>query len=706
MPLKSTALKKSFFKDYFLFKLRGLSRIAAVSAVFVFLSTTIAAAVINGYLNEIIANYLKNDFSMFGLSILIITAIVIVPLSIAATFVTAAITPALSFKLYNNRAYTDMLGCLPLTYKERFWGDFLSGLCANLASFIPFSAAGLIVAEVTKNTTLRENREIIGQIILGDHFLERVQDDLTLYMLKFYLTLLICCISAYSISCFVTSCCGKISSAILYSFITMTSISGIAAAYGGCLFWNAAGLDSLSEIANVVIAVPPVGVLGNLILNFFSLVYFDRHEYVKVLAVDSPAAVCLAAAVTAAALAGAYFLGKHRKNERADSSFVYGGAYQAISTVLTAAVFGAYCMVDGRGTLRARSVVTAAAVAFAVHLSVELLRKRSFRKFWKSVVKFAAVFAVCFGYMWLVQVTDHFNIAKTLPEENSVKEIRLSGRYFFWEDYTKKDYVYDSEEAISELIGEHKTLLNSLGELSTGSELNITYVLKNGKTVTRQYGAADGKSDEAGPIKTFSDRSKEIEVSNYDPLGTINDIHNAGIYTIQIHCDAENDGYDVKTVPAEEAQRLAEALKYDLLHNYGKERNACGWIIFILNGGKQAHYTIWQGFEKTMEFYDSFESVDVGSKPTISQPYIIGYKESEGGGLTTYIPEGETSGAANELIGYVKVRGENDTTEYSDKFFIYGSLLYNDYVIEKTDEEAALKALIRLADEYMLRSMQ
>lgn len=144
-------MKSRFFGKYFMYKLTRFRGLAIAAAVLNFAALVLPATELYNSFSKEVTEYniyhytrIVFDGNMFRFAFL----------AMAAMSVILVITPVLSFKYYNSRSSMDTLGCLPLTYKERFYGDFFSGLAANLITFIPFSAVGAIITATATNKFL------------------------------------------------------------------------------------------------------------------------------------------------------------------------------------------------------------------------------------------------------------------------------------------------------------------------------------------------------------------------------------------------------------------------------------------------------------------------------------------------------------------------------------------------------------------------
>ena len=122
--------KKSFFREYFLFRLNAQKFGLVMCTIFGMVTLPGAAF----ELHDIIKNMYNDEAIPIDTFYDIRHFFFIICL--AGLLIMSVIGAVISFLSCNRRKYTDMIGGLPLTHKERFWGDFLSGYISYLYIFI------------------------------------------------------------------------------------------------------------------------------------------------------------------------------------------------------------------------------------------------------------------------------------------------------------------------------------------------------------------------------------------------------------------------------------------------------------------------------------------------------------------------------------------------------------------------------------------
>lgn len=706
---------KGFFGKYFFYKMRGFCGLSIVSAVFNFLSAALLGAAF--WVTLATLNDNTGFFASSGNGGLIASVMFgAICISVIAMMIISALTPIFTFKIYNKRDAIDTLGCLPLSYRERFWGDYLSGICANLISFIPCSVLGLIFVIAAQNGPVRELQRKTGEY--GEQYvMSGIRDNFAGLYLLLIMMILTGYIGTYAISGFISSCCGKTGSSIVYSVIAMFMPLGVAGAYGTFFFDNAVGVESGEEIAGLVSMLPPLGPwMGYASMYAEGYSIFDMQFPKLGFGVGSPIYTVVLLVIIAALVVGAYFAGKYRKNERTGNDFVYSGAYYVISIIMTVFVIGFYFMMNEREDLS--NVLFSIIIALVLYVVVELAHTKSVKKLWQTLLRFAGIYAVCFGFVTLVRTTNGFGIEKMVPSADSVAEVRVSGWHFYTDYWNgEEDYIYRSDEAVSTILSEHKNIIENPDDYDTGREMNITYVLKNGSEISRHYvSIISGKDIDSSPLREASERIRRNEPYNSGVLGFIDDpqYDSISIGFGPVHVNSELGAYngDAVYVREDKAAELLALLKHDILNNYERFNNAVGKmeINYTLNGVKRsADYIITRGYADTLAFLEDPENLTDEKPEEVELIHIITKAHEDDAQdriynmRATFRSDSELE-SAKELMGYFRNINEVPAEEISERFDAYSSGSFTNTCLAKEDDEAVMRAMLKYIDEC--RSME
>lgn len=690
-------MRKSFFGKYCLYKLKGFRGLAIAAAV-----PNFAALV----LQAVFFYIAFDDANRSGYSYIYFEEMPFVSfcvIAIAAMAVILVITPAISFKYYNSRAAMDTLGCLPLNYSERFCGDFLSGLTANLISFIPFTAIGAVIVAVMQNTSIKEMQARLWAEYNEEYIFSGIKDDFLKVYLGFVLLLLLGYIGTYVISTFVTSCCGRAGSSIFYSVIALIVPAGIVSTFGTCVLNGAVGVIVEEEIENVLMVIAPAGLWIGTGMRFMLGDDLTAMTYI----VDNPVYIVIALLITAAFLVGAYFLGKHRKAERVDRDFVYNGAYHVIALALSATIIGFYFSVSPANAEaftsgNVQQIIISIAVGLVIYVVMELVHTRNAKKLPISLLRYAPLYAVCFLFLFIAHKTDSFGIAKRLPNKDSVSSVKVEGDFFY--SPTGEAFIYRSESAIDKILSEHEKLIQNRGSLETGSTVTVSYTMKNGSELRRQYYPRSGSAGREF-IKAFSDEVKKNEISE-GGLGFLDDMRYDELKLIECRM---NNPQDYFYVDPEASAEIFEALRYDLLNNFEQyQYSVAGHIIIFykLNGmDREASYMLNDAFERTLAaveknrvddtpdigeeefYYHIYYSADLGEEAPVISSIVLDLQNTD------------ESELAKAVMEYISERKDVPEEERSERLYITSGSQYKEFCVRKADERAMLKAVLKISAE-------
>lgn len=702
-------MRTGFFGQYFRYKLKSLIGTAVVMAIVNFFSVTLVAMGI--YFAFRVSGtdmdtVVSTDILGWGFFFLleVIGGVALLMLCTGAGMV--AMTAVKSFNFYNKPTLTDMIGCLPLTYKQRFLCDFLSGLVVHLASFIPCSAVGLFFAAATQKEYYRQAE----LSLYHDDIIPLIPTYLSLVLL-----LLVGYLGIYALACFVTACCGREGSAVNYTLASLFLPTCIAVTYCFCIYIDAVGIDTVQVIEKAVPVLPGLGVwTGAAIRMFIFGKNFENTLKGLCYLTDEPEYIIIAVLLIIALILGAYFLGKHRKTERTGREVVFGGAYYVISSLLVVAFTGifltfAYTGSDGVGIF---NVLIAALLTFIPYITVELVHRRSLKKIWLAAVRFVVIFTACVGFTLLGRVTGGFGIVKYIPSDSSVKEIKVSGYGLNSNDlgpyvFAFGPYVYASDEAKSVIIGEHRRIIDNLGtsEISTGNEIAITYVLKNGRRVNRSYDYG-GEKDIAEKVY---ENIRKLEPTDSSSLGIVSTRRYDSILISYSEFNRSNSGEleedeALYLTPGKETE-LLDILLHDIL-NYipeGGYKNNAGRIdiLFTLDGNTEyMSYTVSRSYADTLAFLSDPENLRGVPPVGETVKYIFRWDDNSEtptnsiAFLNIEFMSGDEN--ARELISYIREKDELDKDEISEIVSVFTEDTSR-LCIAKSDEKAVLREMLKIA---------
>lgn len=710
MSENTSSIKKSFFGEYFRYKLRTLRGFSIMFAVMNFLSTVCFAAGILIFVRSYVLPMYKKEVpydlgpvNIFSLFMYLMIAVMFVEI------IMLVILPAVNIKFFNKRSNMDTIGGLPLTGKQRFFGDILSGAAAFGLSFIPCCIITAVIAAITEFGPMRELYEIIGseQNFFGNSFPWGNENVLEI-VLTALLTLLLCYAAAYSISGFVTSCCGKIGTSVLFSFIMILAFTLIAFTFGAYVFNNAPGFDTNATNMTVLSAIPPVGTLITMVMAMTgSEISF---------AVLTPLVLIILLFIVLFG-AGSYLVAIHRKPERVGREIVFGVGYYIIPALITIMAAGFLLPMIGFGI----SVFSIPMILIALGACIVMayLHSRSIKKLWKGFAVFAVTGAVCFGLGFVINKSRGMGISYIVPSRQNIKSVELSGypisQKFREYDGFRNSVTVETDDGISLVLSEHRNILDDLDNYSSGYSgygsypLTIQYHLKNGLTVTRIYsyiGISESLADD--PITKVVDRISELpELHHMTLMGFFGNPEMPCTSIIYSGINPNDlNGTDHGThliIKSSKYDKFVECYLDGLLNWTPDENDKSFGMIqyqYIDKSGQSKTFVslLWSSYDKMIEFLrdpDNYEDVDLSID--YSKEYSVKYSkrdsdethESETIWFTITRPE-----LAREFLSYAESVNDLDDKKYSAYFRISDSQGFS-FRISKENEQAALSAFIK-----------
>lgn len=680
--MSSTKQNKSYFLQYFLYKIKTprtiilyallnflavLLPIVATYGTFVKMSKNVPQNSVN-YFSTPYFQFETNAEYAYNYSFFIVRIVVVI------TFILFTVTTVKSFKYYHNRAAMDTLGCLPLSYGDRFWGDYLSGLAVNMVSFVPF---GIISYALTFSL------EAIFEKIDRYGYLQSVFPRLVRSLV---ITLFIEYMAIHAITAFVTSCCGRFGNSVLFSFVTMLIMPGLFMGFGMEGYSNILGVDSYSEVKERVGMFPPFGA-------WFS----DNYLITSVLN------MVVSVLIIAAFIVGAYFIGRNRKSERVEQGFVVYGVYHIISLAMVAIVIVFMVFYSSNGIFDIKTILKSAGLSFLIYFAFEYSKNKSFKGFWKSLVRYGCVFVATFGILVLMRVTGGFGEQYRIPSADNVEYVEMASDYYHSDNSGHRCEFYETSD-ISALIEEHRKLLESSDKLYTGNNLLLTYHTKSGRTIKRNYGCI--KEDD-NPIKVFSENIMEFDTAKKNMLGFLADpVYDENLI---VGFDEYYGEYRQFLVRSDKVEELVELLKYDIFNNYDASYDVAarrkGCVKFKNGEGfENFHcYDILATYTDTLAFLENLDNfateVQEGKKY-----YIQYHNEGETRFSTTVrvsLEPDDESETVKKFIELIEPKSDmnSENGEFSEKFNISADGYFISYGIRKENEPAARKAILEIFRE-------
>jgi hypothetical protein len=473
------------------------------------------------------------------------------------------------YDYYNRRERVDLSWSLPIKNRDRFWGDFASGL-------VPLSLVYIVSA-------------LVGMLIINVGFPENtfrgLQEDAMTMIAAALFAGLLTIFSVYIISVFCAAICGRIYETTVYPALIIVIIPAIIGLFGTMIFNNVWQISIYEQLETILAGTSP----GGFIVIFFSeLLWFDGDNLIKQITFLNPAIIIPFILVNAAFLTGAYYLAKRRGAEKTGNSFVFKGSLEIIISLVVFCITSLFFIsavnsYDGLHAGIIFGLVITTAIAF---LLLDVTAKRGFKKMGRAGIKYVAMLTCSIIAVNLLLAADGFGIGKYVPEQKDIASVNFN--IHFLDSAQRVGYnfetVFTSPEAIALIreaqIASNNDPRNSQPDYVTFSaerahmismsrrQHTVTYTLKNNNTVARN-------------IRLYTDQLEQflpLVVSDDFKIGGLQRVNNwlSGKENIQMKADFTTftGGFDSRAGRNVHGDilRLYEAFRVDYLAETFEQR--------------------------------------------------------------------------------------------------------------------------------------
>lgn len=487
-----------------------------------------------------------------------------------------------SFEYYNKKNLTDTVGSLPLSYKQRFWGDFLAGYIANVAPVIP---CGLISAAIFAGAQSKFKTFCIEKDFSGTVFSTFRLALCMAFSLFIALTFL------YLFAVLISTACGRFSHSVMFSIFGIFALCGAAAGIAGCFAVGMLGANTGEYMKGAASFVPPLGSLIDLSKGFRFLggnfEIFRGKPLTDVGIGDIFAAANVLNIVYFVILGvgiifGAFYLGKRRKPEKTGSTFVVKPAFYVISSLMSAAAVFLILvnLVDSNGGYGKRYVTAAiAGVIMCVVSLVTYLPK--LRELPRCILCGFAVIGASVGLAALFNATGSFGLAY-LPSAEEIEYLKIN------DSYTVTD-----KEDIKKYIEKHNEILRDKRNYLIHGYYSLEYKTTDGNITKLAY---------SGSLMSVGDPIRQME-KNEERL------NGYGKYFFESFADGfddwscvvldENSIYDI---PEQNKAEFIAVLREEAGEKYDPDAEVYARVEFRrINQGTRSFY-IGKNLERTIAF--------------------------------------------------------------------------------------------------------
>lgn len=378
----------------------------------------------------------------------------------------------INFRYLFSKNQVDMSLSAPLSMKQRFLSDYLSGLVSYILPFLAvqvFSmilfAAGLIGYDGHEFTLLRTSS--LGEEWLEPYICESFGKALPAYGRLFVGGILLM-IMLYTLTVLVTVCCGALFEAIAHTILLNGAIPAFLTILFEIVFRERFMLDLTKPYLHILSWTSPAGGLFTLICG---IGYDNVYSYTAVPLVSWAAGVIV---FSAAIFALAYRFYRKRRAEDVSKPIVFRGVYAVMITLI---LFTAEIIAFGPDMDEIKKFdkyfFGVLAAGFGIYILFEIISNRGLKKLWRGAVRFVSTLAVFLICLNVINTTRCFGAEFNMPEADKVETVYLGygGVYsefpnvsftYFGGDEAWGTFVIKDRENIENILNAQKDIVSSM----------------------------------------------------------------------------------------------------------------------------------------------------------------------------------------------------------------------------------------------------
>lgn len=504
MTAATSTAKKSFFGIHYRNKIIENKKIFIINLVLHLLGLPLISSLL--LIIQHFAETKKEDvLTEFNYESLIVVSFI----AIAIALVSGIIIALFSFRYLYQKSLVDMNYSLPLTSKQHFFADYLSGLTVYMVPAVFGALLSLIILG-------------IGSAFVDLSPMWKEFPTILLAGLIVFIGMLM----LYTFTVLTTVCCGSTFEAVLSVFSANITIPATICA-GFYMIQDASDyiLSGSSLVSNIFLtSTNPAGMVVSMV-NYMESTYtgfdFASKMFMRWLI---PTLIVIAVYIGVS-----YLLYKHRKAEQVSKPYVYSIFYHIVIALAIFCILSIF-LINESGT--AAGVIVCGILFFIL----EVITKRGFKRIWASALRFAASIACVIVFFSICKSTEGFGCKTYVPREAAVDSVSITG----YDSISLGNMICDDEDIIRETIRLHESVIARLNEYESDSDniisestlrsfnskpeiycisdpnyITVTYYLKNGTTVVRDLTI---HSDQFGGLVTaiaMYDKAIEERTEDY-----------------------------------------------------------------------------------------------------------------------------------------------------------------------------------------------
>ncbi|MBO6116826.1 MAG: hypothetical protein J6P14_06740 [Ruminococcus sp.] len=400
----TTSANKSFFGRRFITDLASNRRLLIINIVLELLGLPVitGAALALMKISELEEANPTLDYD--ELYLLIIPFIMLGTVTIIVGILLGIVIALFHYDYLYRKSIVDMNYSLPLSTTQRFFADYLSGLCiymipavcASILSLIIYATGSMFIdtsqiSEILPNLIMMVVAELVGMVML------------------------------YTVSILSIVFCGSTFEAIYSVLAVNVMIPSVIA----CLWFAVISASSYGMVFENIVTSPlftatsPIGVAA-FILEFMSnsprdTINGEMMQYYNSMFIRW---IIVTVIMTVIYLAAAFLLNHFRKAESVSKPYVYKAFFYMI---FGASVFCIMSLFISNGITSIPAVIMCAVGWFIM----EVITRRGFKKFWTAPIGFIATVIGVYMICGFCNITNGFGASRRVPSAVSVESVNI-----------------------------------------------------------------------------------------------------------------------------------------------------------------------------------------------------------------------------------------------------------------------------------------
>lgn len=424
----------------------------------------------------------------------------------------------MNFGSLYNKNKADMYLSAPLSMKQRFFSDYLSGLVSYIVPFIAAQIPSLILFAVGHFGFDGKTFTIISLNAKA----ETIETSYVCYFFGKYFPAycriavggILAMIMLYTLTVLILTCCGTLFDGIVHTVLVNAFLFLSPYYVSTALYQNEyrCMVNFTEQYMHILSWTSPAGAVITLVSGLNE----NLFAYMSVPLWSWAAGVIVFTAITFSA---AYFLYTKRRAEQISKPIVFRWIYGLMMTLaLCFTISVALSDQIANGFKFDKTFFTVLFCSLLVYLICEIVSNRGLKKLWKGAVRFAVSFAAIIGCFAAVSATRYFGAEYYVPSADEVERIylgyggiyqsddKVSFTYYGGDGSDGRVVVIEDRNNIENVIAAQNSVVSTLknavenggayfwdewlylnGEAFDGNEFSVCCELKNGKRVTRRY---------------------------------------------------------------------------------------------------------------------------------------------------------------------------------------------------------------------------